>query len=213
LFGLIAAFLIQLLESTFATQLGSKKNTSDTVQLDTHEPFSGVVVSSTADPANEPPHFLPSLQQDPTVNLHNGSQYSSETAQTESPLSKTKETKSLQIQVQQVPTYSNKKLSVIILESGILFHSVIIGLTLGITPDDEFTTLLIAISFHQFFEGMALGTLIGELGLTVRVKALLTMMYPVTTPLGMAIGMAVRTSLDVNSGSYVLTLGIFESLS
>jgi solute carrier family 39 (zinc transporter), member 1/2/3 len=128
-------------------------------------------------------------------------------------LSKSKEAISPQIQAQPGPTHSNKKLTVIILESGILFHSFIIGLTLGITPDDEFTTLLIAISVHQLFEGMALGTLIGGLGLTFQVTALLTMMYPLTTPLGMVVGMAVRNSLDVNSGSYVLTLGIFESLS
>lgn len=43
-----------------------------------------------------------------------------------------------------------------ILEFGIALHSLIIGITLGVTPGTEFITLLIAISFHQFFEGFAL---------------------------------------------------------
>ncbi|KAI8901444.1 Zinc/iron permease [Globomyces pollinis-pini] len=50
-----------------------------------------------------------------------------------------------------------------ILEAGILFHLLIIGLTLGVTPDDNFTTLLIALCFHQTFEGIALGSMISSI--------------------------------------------------
>ena len=42
-----------------------------------------------------------------------------------------------------------QRLQTIVLEGGILTHSIIIGITLGVTPDDGFTTLLIAICFHQ----------------------------------------------------------------
>lgn len=44
-------------------------------------------------------------------------------------------------------------LNTIVLEFGILAHSVIIGITLGVSPQSEFVTLLVAICFHQFFEG------------------------------------------------------------
>jgi zinc transporter 1/2/3 len=37
-------------------------------------------------------------------------------------------------------------------------HSIIIGVTLGVTTAPQFLSLLIAISFHQFFEGFALST-------------------------------------------------------
>ncbi|KAI8828753.1 ZIP zinc transporter-domain-containing protein [Chytriomyces cf. hyalinus JEL632] len=52
----------------------------------------------------------------------------------------------------------NKEMTVILLEAGIMFHSVIIGLTLGVAADDEFTSLLAAICFHQLSEGGASGS-------------------------------------------------------
>ena len=36
-----------------------------------------------------------------------------------------------------------------LMEAGIVFHSVLIGLTLGVTAGSAFTTLLIALSLHQ----------------------------------------------------------------
>lgn len=42
-----------------------------------------------------------------------------------------------------------QRLQTMVLEGGILTHSVIIGITLGVTADNQFTTLLIAICFHQ----------------------------------------------------------------
>lgn len=44
-------------------------------------------------------------------------------------------------------------LSTVMLEMGILTHSVIIGVTLGVAAQQEFVGLLIALCFHQFFEG------------------------------------------------------------
>jgi zinc transporter 1/2/3 len=41
------------------------------------------------------------------------------------------------------------ELSILILEAGILVHSFIIGLTMGVSDDTIFDVLLIAISFHQ----------------------------------------------------------------
>ncbi|KAI8871572.1 ZIP zinc/iron transport family [Ramicandelaber brevisporus] len=58
------------------------------------------------------------------------------------------------------------RISTYVLELGIALHSVIIGITLGVTGQDEFKTLLAAIVFHQCFEGMALGARISSIFLS-----------------------------------------------
>lgn len=46
---------------------------------------------------------------------------------------------------------------------GIVVHSVIIGISLGAAGSiDAIKTLLVALSFHQFFEGMGLGGCISQ---------------------------------------------------
>lgn len=50
---------------------------------------------------------------------------------------------------------SDQKWQVLVLEAGILFHSIMIGVTLGASGGNGWTTLLIVIVFHQFFEGLA----------------------------------------------------------
>jgi zinc transporter 1/2/3 len=45
-----------------------------------------------------------------------------------------------------------------VLELGIVVHSVIIGISLGASHDpDTIKPLVVALSFHQMFEGMGLG--------------------------------------------------------
>ncbi|KAH6636142.1 hypothetical protein F5144DRAFT_488146 [Chaetomium tenue] len=62
------------------------------------------------------------------------------------------------------PAVSAELVNVAILEAGIMFHSLLIGLTLVVTADGFFVTLAIVIVFHQAFEGIALGTRIAALG-------------------------------------------------
>jgi len=57
-------------------------------------------------------------------------------------------------------------INIYVLEAGIVFHSFLIGLTLVVSGDSFFITLFIVIVFHQFFEGLALGTRIAALGLS-----------------------------------------------
>ena len=44
---------------------------------------------------------------------------------------------------------NSSKVSIYLVEAGIVMHSILIGLALGVASGSEFTTLLIAISFHQ----------------------------------------------------------------
>ncbi|KAJ3255493.1 hypothetical protein HK103_006224 [Boothiomyces macroporosus] len=111
------------------------------------------------------------------------------------------------------PIDPQKRFQTIILESGILVHSLIIGLTLGVTPDIGFISLLIAISFHQMFEGMALGILISNAKFDTKVKYVLGFLYPLTTPIGISIGISVRNIFNANDPKMILIQGILDSIS
>lgn len=103
--------------------------------------------------------------------------------------------------------------SIFILEFGILFHSVFVGLSLAIAQD-EFKTLLVAISFHQFFEGMGLGArFAGAIWPKNQhwVPWALAAGFSLTTPIGVAVGLGVRHSYSEESKSSLLTVGIFNS--
>lgn len=50
-----------------------------------------------------------------------------------------------------------------VLEIGIVFHSVIIGVTMGMSQNQcAIRPLVVALSFHQIFEGMGLGGCIAQ---------------------------------------------------
>ncbi|RCI11073.1 hypothetical protein L249_7536 [Ophiocordyceps polyrhachis-furcata BCC 54312] len=59
---------------------------------------------------------------------------------------------------------STEVVSILVMEAGILFHSLLIGLTLVVAGDSFFVTLFVVILFHQVFEGLALGTRIATIG-------------------------------------------------
>lgn len=71
-----------------------------------------------------------------------------------------------------------------------LFCAVMIGLTLGVTSGTSFTTLLVALSFHQFFEGFAIGSAAVDSGLGAVQACAMGLVFSVTTPAGIAVGEA-----------------------
>ncbi|GAA6033172.1 hypothetical protein JCM8097_002981 [Rhodosporidiobolus ruineniae] len=102
------------------------------------------------------------------------------------------------------------------LEFGVMLHSVIIGLTLATTGDDEFTTLFIVIIFHQMFEGLGLGTRLAFLQLAPQYNWIPwtgALAYSICTPLGMAIGLGVREGLAMGGGTASITSGILDAIS
>jgi ZIP zinc/iron transport family len=108
---------------------------------------------------------------------------------------------------------SIKRVSALVLEAGIISHSLIIGFALGVTPDESFTTLLFALCFHQLFEGVALGVLVSDSNLRTTSKVIMGTLYPLSTPIGIALGISFRSSYNESSSSLLLTQGIFGSLS
>lgn len=102
-----------------------------------------------------------------------------------------------------------------VLEIGIAFHSIIIGIALSVenTPS-KFKALLIAISFHQFFEGFALGSSVQGAKITSLLHvAIMTMIFSLATPIGQAIGLGVSSLYDEESPTAQQTQGIFDSVS
>ncbi|KAM0452869.1 hypothetical protein ACHAO4_005288 [Trichoderma viride] len=103
----------------------------------------------------------------------------------------------------------------LILEFGVLFHSVIIGLNLGVAGD-EFSTLYAVLVFHQSFEGLGIGARLSVIPFPRRFKWMpwvLCAAYGLTTPIAIAIGLGVRTTY--NSGSFTANVvsGVLDSIS
>lgn len=114
------------------------------------------------------------------------------------------------------PANPNSKLSVMVMESGILFHSILIGLTLVVAGDSFYKTLLVVIVFHQFFEGLALGARVALLPSRVRfwpTKFFMALAYALITPIGMAIGLGVIHDFNGNERNTILTIGTLDALS
>ncbi|PWW78825.1 Zinc/iron permease [Tuber magnatum] len=107
-------------------------------------------------------------------------------------------------------------LQVMLLEAGILFHSVFIGMALSVATGSNFVVLLIAITFHQTFEGLALGSRIAGLkvfGSGSWKPWLMCLAYGTTTPIGQAIGLATRKLYDPASQTGLLMVGIMNAIS
>ncbi|KAF7581812.1 ZIP zinc/iron transport family protein [Clavispora lusitaniae] len=107
----------------------------------------------------------------------------------------------------------NKLLNLFLLEFGIVFHSVFVGLSLAIAGR-EFPTLFIAISFHQFFEGLGIGSRFASTVWPEKLRSLpwiFALVFSLTTPIGIAAGLGVRTIYSSDSTSSLLVVGIFDS--
>ena len=109
-------------------------------------------------------------------------------------------------------------LQCLLLEAGILFHSIFIGMALSVSTGTPFVVLLVAISFHQTFEGLALGSrisaLIPSLFTPRSVKPwLMALAYGTTTPIGQAIGLGMHKLYDPASMMGLLSVGITNAIS
>ncbi|KAL9623188.1 MAG: hypothetical protein Q9160_002503 [Pyrenula sp. 1 TL-2023] len=109
-------------------------------------------------------------------------------------------------------------LQCLLLEAGILFHSVFIGMALSVSTGTPFIVLLIAISFHQTFEGLALGSRIAALIPDLFSPSsprpwLMALAYGTTTPIGQAIGLGLHRLYDPASTVGLLMVGITNAIS
>ena len=114
-----------------------------------------------------------------------------------------------------IEDYRAQLTAILILEFGVIFHSIFIGLTLAVAGD-EFTTLYIVLVFHQTFEGLGLGS---RLAVTPWPKNhhytpyLFGIGYAFSTPIAIAIGLGVRNTYAPGSQTALIVNGVFDSVS
>lgn len=106
-------------------------------------------------------------------------------------------------------------LQCLLLEAGILFHSVFIGMAISVATGPPFLVFLVAIAFHQTFEGLALGSRIAGLHLPKSSPRpwLMVLAYGTTTPIGQAIGLIVHNFYDPMSQTGLLMVGFMNAIS
>ncbi|RQP00934.1 hypothetical protein POPTR_015G117900v4 [Populus trichocarpa] len=101
-----------------------------------------------------------------------------------------------------------------VLELGIIVHSVVIGLSLGASSNTcTIKGLVAALCFHQMFEGMGLGGCILQAEYKPLKKAVMAFFFSVTTPFGIALGIALSKMYKENSPSALITVGLLNASS
>ncbi|KAK4278540.1 hypothetical protein QN277_016376 [Acacia crassicarpa] len=103
-----------------------------------------------------------------------------------------------------------------VLEIGIIFHSVIIGVTMGMSQNVcTIRPLVAALAFHQIFEGMGLGGCVAQAGFSLGTTAYMCFMFSVTTPMGIILGMVLFsvTGYDDSSPKALIMEGLLGSIS
>lgn len=111
-------------------------------------------------------------------------------------------------------SYAAQMTAIFVLEFGVIFHSIFIGLTLAVT--DNFLVLFVVLVFHQTFEGFGLGA---RLATTTWPSSrswtpyVLGMLYAVSTPLATGVGLAVNRSLALDAAASKIVNGVFDAIS
>ncbi|KAL8696741.1 MAG: hypothetical protein Q9224_002647 [Gallowayella concinna] len=111
--------------------------------------------------------------------------------------------------------YAAQMTAIFILEFGVVFHSIFVGLTLAVAGE-EFKTLYVVLVFHQTFEGLGLGS---RLAVTPWPKSkqwtpyILGAAYSLSTPIAMAVGLGLRTTYSPESQTALIVNGVFDSIS
>lgn len=101
-----------------------------------------------------------------------------------------------------------------VLELGIVSHSILIGLSLGVSHSPcTIKPLIAALSFHQFFEGFALGGCIAQAYFKKMSTVIMACFFTLTTPGGIALGIAVASSYNPASVRALVVEGILDSIS
>ncbi|PLN81096.1 putative plasma membrane low affinity zinc ion transporter [Aspergillus taichungensis] len=111
--------------------------------------------------------------------------------------------------------YAAQLTSIFILEFGVIFHSIFIGLTLAVSGE-EFTTLYIVLVFHQTFEGLGLGSRLATIPWPQSKRwtpYILGALYGLSTPIAIAVGLGVRTSYPPEGFTTLVVNGVFDSIS
>lgn len=136
------------------------------------------------------------------------------------------------LEAAQTQAYKQQIAAFLVLEFGVIFHSVsfdlehkqiadanfsiqvVIGLNLGVVGK-EFSTLYPVLVFHQSFEGLGIGARMSAIPFPKKswLPWFLCAAYGLTTPIAIAIGLGVRTTYNPNSNTANIVSGVLDSIS
>lgn len=111
--------------------------------------------------------------------------------------------------------YAAQMTAIFILEFGIIFHSIFVGLTLAVAGP-EFNTLYVVLVFHQTFEGLGLGSRLAAAPWPAAKRNTpyyLGVAYGLSTPIAIAVGLGVRKTYTPGSPTALLVNGVLDSIS
>ncbi|GAB2261773.1 hypothetical protein Droror1_Dr00002770 [Drosera rotundifolia] len=101
-----------------------------------------------------------------------------------------------------------------VLELGIVVHSVVIGLSMGVSNNPcTIRPLIAAMCFHQLFEGMGLGGCILQAEYGLKTKAIMVGVFSLTTPFGIALGLGLMKVYNQNSTTALIVVGVLNAVS
>ncbi|ORX79679.1 Zinc/iron permease [Anaeromyces robustus] len=110
----------------------------------------------------------------------------------------------------------NKEKQIIcyLLEIGISIHSILIGIAYGMTNDEELLILMIALMFHQFFEGVSLSSVFIEAHFKhYTAIIIMIIVYSLTLPIGAVIGLLIRSAIQSTDIVYITAQGIIDAIA
>jgi zinc transporter 1/2/3 len=102
------------------------------------------------------------------------------------------------------------------LEVGCVLHSFLIGLAVGVSAAAGRSTvaaLTTAVALHQAIEGLALGCALGRAPFSKLHAVMMSLVYSLTTPTGVAIGIGVAGTFDPESVAAAAATGVASGLS
>ncbi|CAN0854982.1 Probable zinc transporter 10 [Linum grandiflorum] len=106
------------------------------------------------------------------------------------------------------------KVIAMVMELGIVAHSIVIGLSLGASNNTcTIKGLVAALCFHQMFEGMGLGGCILQAEYTLLKRSIMVFFFSTTTPFGILVGMAMSKTYKENSPTALITVGLLNASS
>ncbi|GAB4837102.1 TPR repeat-containing protein zip4 [Ancistrocladus abbreviatus] len=101
-----------------------------------------------------------------------------------------------------------------VLELGIISHSIIIGISLGVSHSPcAIRPLIAALSFHQFFEGFALGGCISQAQFKTLSTTVMACFFALTNPIGIAVGIGISSFYNPESPRALVVEGILDCVS
>ena len=110
---------------------------------------------------------------------------------------------------------ARRRVTAYTMELGCIFHSVVIGVGVGVITGDRqlVVVLMIALIVHQGLEGLSLGTVLALTPFSRLKKALMVAAYALTTSVGIAIGIAVSATYDPHSVASKAVQGTLNGVS